>query len=92
VEPHIYSERHPDWLVFSTVDNYFEVIAGADVVVAPPGETPFWAAVHGKSIVVARYPEWSRVGTRKDAGLFVRKLSASFLSQISTVNLLEAIQ
>ena len=68
------------------------MIAGADVVVAPPGETPFWAAAYGKSIVVVRYPEWSRAGTIKDAGLFARKSSASFLSQISTVNLLEAIQ
>ena len=92
VEPHSYSERHPEWRVFSTIDNFFEVIAGADVVVAPPGATPLEAAAYGKSIVVVRYPEWSRAGTLKDAGLFARKLNASFLSHISSVNLLEAIQ
>lgn len=92
VEPHIYSERHPDWRVFSTVDNFFEVIAGADVVVAPPGATPLEAAAYGKPVVIVRYPEWSRAGTLLDAELFASKLNAPFLSKISTVNLLMAIQ
>jgi len=92
VEPHIYSERHPEWRVFSTIDNYFEVIAGADIVVAPPGATPLEAAAYGKSIVIVRFPEWSRAGTLLDAELFANKLNAPFLSQISTVNLLTAIQ
>jgi UDP-N-acetylglucosamine:LPS N-acetylglucosamine transferase len=92
VEPHIYSERHPEWRVFSTIDNFFEVIAGAEFVVAPPGATPLEAAAYGKSIVIVRYPEWSRAGTLLDAELFANKLNAPFLSQISTVNLLTAIQ
>jgi len=68
------------------------VIAGADIVGAPPGATPLEAAAYGKSLVIVKYPEWSRAGTLLDAELFANKLNAPFLSQISTTNLLIAIQ
>lgn len=92
VEPHSYQERHPNWRVFSTTDNFYEVIAGANVVVAPPGATPLEAAAYGKSVVIVMYPEWSRAGTLKDAELFANKLNAPLLTEISSKNLLTTIQ
>ena len=92
VVPHDYIERHPNWRVFSTIDSFFEVIAGADVVVAPPGATPLEAAAYGKSVVIVKYPEWSRAGTLLDAKLFAKKLNAPLLSEISSKNLQASIQ
>lgn len=92
LEPKIYRERHPGWRVFSTIDSFHEVIAGADVVVAPPGATPLEAIAYGKSVVIVRYPDWSRAGTLLDAELFANKLNAPFLSEISPRSFVESIQ
>jgi UDP-N-acetylglucosamine--N-acetylmuramyl-(pentapeptide) pyrophosphoryl-undecaprenol N-acetylglucosamine transferase len=92
LEPHIYIEKHPEWRVFSTIDNFYEVIAGAEVAVAPPGATPLEAIAYGKSVVIVRYPVWSRAGTLLDAELFANKLNAPFLSEISPRSLVESIQ
>ena len=92
VEPSTYTEKHSDWRVFSTIDNFYEVIAGAEIVIAPPGATPLEAVAYGKPVVIVKYPDWSRAGTRKDAELFAGKLNAPFLSNISATNLQTAIK
>ncbi|MFB0543485.1 MAG: polysaccharide biosynthesis protein, partial [Candidatus Bathyarchaeia archaeon] len=49
--PYRYRKRHPSWRVFATTDRFYELIAGAEVVVAPPGATPLEAVTYGKPVV-----------------------------------------
>jgi len=92
VDPERYRRRHPDWRVFTTTEKFYEVIAGAEVVVTPPGATPLEAVTYGKPVVIVKYPEWSRAGTLEDARLFAEKLNAPFLSELSPRILVEAIE
>ncbi len=92
VDPERYRRRHPDWRVFATTEKFYEVIAGAEVVVAPPGATPLEAATYGKPVVIVRYPHWSRAGTLEDAKLFAKKLNAPLLSEISPMAIISAIE
>ena len=92
VAPEEYRRKHPEWHVFSTADNFDELIAGAKAVVAPPGVTPLEAIAYEKPVVVVRYPVWSRAGTLKDAELFAEKINASFLSDITPGRLMERLQ
>ena len=89
--PNIYSERHPNWRVFSTIDNFYEVIAGAEIVIAPPGSTPLEAVAYGKPVVIVRYPEWSRAGTLEDARLFSEKLNAPVLTSLTSEAIMKSI-
>lgn len=91
-DPDIYREKRPEWRVFSTVPDFFKVIAGAEVVVAPPGATPLEAVAYGKPVVIVKYPEWSKAGTLLDAELFAEKLNAPFISKISKTSLLNALK
>ena len=92
VSPENYIERHSSWRVFSTIDNFDEIIAGASVVVAPPGATPLEAVAYCKKIVIVKYPEWSKAGTLVDAKLFSEKINAAFLSNLSPEELVKAIE
>ena len=91
VLPEDYARSHPSWRVFSTIEDFHETIAGAKVVVAPPGATPLEAVAYGKRVVVVKYPDWSRAGTLRDAELFAEKLNAPLLSELTPSALVEAI-
>ena len=92
IDPDRYRKRHPNWKVITTTERFYELIAGADVVVTPPGATPLEAVTYGKPVVVVRYPEWSRAGTLKDVQLFAEKLNAPYLSELSPEVLIVAIE
>lgn len=86
-----YKRRNPNWRVISTSERFYELIAGAEVVVAPPGLTPLEAVAYGKPVVIVKYPSWSRAGTIEDARLFAKKLNAPFLSILTPEALEESI-
>jgi len=92
IDPERYEKRHPEWRVITTTDRFYELIAGAEVVVAPPGATPLEALSYGKPVVIVKYPEWSRAGTLKDARLFAEKLNAPLLSELSPRALVNALE
>ncbi len=92
VDPGRYKRRHPDWKVITTTERFYELIAGAEIVVSPPGATPLEAVTYGKPIVIVKYPEWSRAGVLEEARLLAEKLNAAFLSELSPETLIEAIE
>lgn len=92
VDPGRYIRRHPDWRVITTTERFYELIAGAGVVVAPPGATPLEAVTYGKPVVIVKYPEWSRAGILEEATLFAEKLNAPLLSELSPEALVKAIE
>lgn len=87
-----YAERHPEWKVIGFTDRFEELLAGADVVVSPPGGTPIEAVVHGKPVVVVRYPEWTRAASLEDTRIFADKLNASLLLTLTPSALEAAVE
>lgn len=87
-----YSEKHPEWRVISFTDRFDELLAGADVVVSPPGGTPIEAVVYGKHIVVVRYPEWARAASLEETRIFAEKLNAPLLLTLTPSALEAAVE
>ncbi|MCW3991705.1 MAG: hypothetical protein NWE79_03280 [Candidatus Bathyarchaeota archaeon] len=78
-----YSERHPEWGVISFTERFHELLAGADVVVSPPGGTPIEALVYGKHVVIVSYPEWARAANPEETRIFAEKLNAPILMTLT---------
>ncbi|KON29270.1 hypothetical protein AC482_06975 [miscellaneous Crenarchaeota group-15 archaeon DG-45] len=87
-----YSERHPEWKVISFTERFNELLAGADVVVSPPGGTPVEALVYGKHVVVVSYPEWARAADREETRMFAGKLNAPILTAMTPSALEAAVE
>lgn len=87
-----YIERHPEWRVISFTERFEELLAGADVVISPPGGTPIEALVYGKPVVIVCYPEWTRAASLKDARVFADKLNAPFLQSLTPLALEAAVE
>jgi len=87
-----YAERHQEWRVFSFTDRFDEVLAGAEVVVSPPGGTPIEAVVYEKPLVIVRYPEWTRAASAEDTRVFAEKLNAPLLLRLTPSALEAAVE
>jgi len=92
IDPKPYRERHPNWRVIDYTSHFEELIAGARVVVSPPGATPMEAAAYQKPLVIVGYPKWARAANPEDVRLFAEKLSAPLLKEPTPRGLLEAIE
>ena len=86
-----YSHRNPGWRVFDFTDDMEELIAGADVVVCPPGGTPLEAAAYGKPVVIVGYPRWTRAADLEDTEIFADKIGAPLVLEITAENIEAAI-
>jgi UDP-N-acetylglucosamine--N-acetylmuramyl-(pentapeptide) pyrophosphoryl-undecaprenol N-acetylglucosamine transferase len=91
IDPDRYIQLHPEWRVITFTDKFYELIAGAQVVVTPPGGTPIEAIAYGKNIVIASYPEWTKAADRDETIVFAKKLNAILLENIGPKTLKEAI-
>ncbi len=87
-----YAERHPDWRVISFTERFDELLAGAEVVVSPPGGTPIEAVVYGKPVVIVRYPKWTKAAGLEDTRIFAEKLNAPLLLDLMPSALEAAIE
>ena len=87
-----YKERHPGWRVISFTERFEELIAGAEVVVSPPGGTPVEAVVYGKPVVIVRYPEWTKAASLEDTRIFAEKLDAPLLLTLTPMALEDALE
>jgi len=92
LEKEVYERKHPDWRVISFTEKFDELIAGAEVVVCPPGGTPVEAVVYGKPIVIVRYPDWTKAASLNDTQAFANKLNATLLLEISPDVILNSIE
>lgn len=88
----MYERKHPKWKVISTTDRFYELVAGAEVVITPPGVTALEAVSYGKPLIIVKYPKWSRAGTLEDARLFAEKINAPFVSDLSRDVLLSSLK
>jgi UDP-N-acetylglucosamine--N-acetylmuramyl-(pentapeptide) pyrophosphoryl-undecaprenol N-acetylglucosamine transferase len=92
LEKRRYEEEHPEWRVISFTDRFDEFIAGADVVVSPPGGTPIEAVAYGKPIVIVRYPEWTKAANIEDTRIFSEKLNAPLLLDLKPLAIEAAVE
>ncbi len=92
IDPAKYSERRPEWRVISYTEKFNELLAGAQVVVTPPGGTPIEAAAYGKPVVITPYPGWTRAADKEETVLFASKIDAVLMGEITPDGLEGAIE
>jgi UDP-N-acetylglucosamine--N-acetylmuramyl-(pentapeptide) pyrophosphoryl-undecaprenol N-acetylglucosamine transferase len=92
VNPEPYRRRHPEWKILEYSARFYELVAGAEVVVTHFGATILEALVYGKPTVVVPNPEWTRTAGVKDAKNYVKKVNAVLVLEINLKNLLTGIE
>jgi UDP-N-acetylglucosamine:LPS N-acetylglucosamine transferase len=92
VDPEPYRKRHPEWKILEHSAKFYELIAGAEVVVTHFGATILEAIVYKKPTVVVPNPEWTRTAGFEDAKHYARKVNAVLVSEITLQNILKAIE
>ncbi|MBX5321188.1 MAG: glycosyltransferase [Candidatus Bathyarchaeota archaeon] len=92
VNPEPYRRQHPEWKILEHSARFYELIAGADVVVTHFGATILEALVYRKPTVVVPNPEWTRTAGVEDAEHYARKINAVMVSEITLENILNAIE
>jgi len=92
VNPEPYRRRHPEWKILKQTARFYELVAGADVVITHFGATILEALVYRKPTVVVPNPEWTRTAGVEDAKHYVRKINAVMVSEITLKNILNAIE
>lgn len=91
VNPEPYRKRHPEWKILEHSAKFYELVAGAEVVVTHFGYTALEALVYRKPIVMVLNPEWKRTAGKSDAEIFAEKVGAVFVWDVRLQNLLAAI-
>ncbi|MEM1540590.1 MAG: glycosyltransferase, partial [Candidatus Bathyarchaeia archaeon] len=92
VDPEPYRRRHPEWKILKHSAKFYELVAGADVVITHFGATILEAVVYQKPTVVVPNPEWTRAAGVEDAKQYARKVNAMLVSEITLENILSAIE
>ncbi len=92
VNPEPYRKKHPEWRIVQHSTRFYELVAGADVVVTHFGSTVLEALVYRKPTVIVLNPEWTRTVGVEDAKYLAKKVNALLVSEISLNNLLIAIE
>lgn len=92
VDPEQYRQKHPRWKVIDFSTTFYELVAGADIVITHFGSTALEALIYGKPMVIVLNPEWKRTVGRSDAEIFAEKVNASFIWDVTVENLLRAVE
>jgi UDP-N-acetylglucosamine--N-acetylmuramyl-(pentapeptide) pyrophosphoryl-undecaprenol N-acetylglucosamine transferase len=92
IDPEQYRQRHPKWKVIDFSTRFYELVAGADIVVTHFGSTALEALVYRKPMVIVLNPEWKRTVGRSDAEIFAEKVNASFIWDVTVDNLLKSME
>ena len=87
-----YIRRHPTWKVIDYSSKFYELIAGAQVVVTHFGETIIDAAlVYHKPTIISTNPDWTRTAGINDAVVLAEKVNGVLLDEITPEALVKAI-
>lgn len=92
VDPEPYRKRHPEWKIIRFSTKFYELVAGAEVVVTHFGSTVLEAVVYRKPMVMVLNPEWKRTVGKSDAQIFAEKVNAVFVWDVKLEHLLRAIE
>lgn len=92
VNPEPYKRKHPEWKVIQYSTRFYELVAGAEIVVTHFGSTILEALVYRKPIVIVPNPEWTRTAGVEDAKYLAKKVNAVLISKITVNNLFNGIE
>jgi UDP-N-acetylglucosamine:LPS N-acetylglucosamine transferase len=93
VNPEPYRRRHPEWKIIPFSTRFYELVAGAELVITHFGSTVLEAAAYRKPMVMVLNPEWvKRTVGKSDAESFAKKVNAVFVWDVKLENLLSAIE
>jgi UDP-N-acetylglucosamine:LPS N-acetylglucosamine transferase len=92
VDPKQYRQKHPEWKVIDFSTTFYELVAGADIVITHFGSTALEALIYRKPMVIVLNPEWKRTVGRSDAEIFAGKINADFIWDVTVENLLRAVE
>lgn len=92
VNPEPYKKRHPEWKIIRFSNRFYELVAGAELVITHFGSTALEAVVYKKPMVMVLNPEWKRTVGKSDAEIFAEKVNAIFVWDVKLDNLLRAIE
>jgi len=92
VNPEPYKKKHPEWKVIRFSTKFYELVAGADIVITHFGSTALEAVVYRKSMVMVLNPEWKRTVGKSDAEIFAGKVNAAFIWDVNLESLLRAME
>jgi UDP-N-acetylglucosamine:LPS N-acetylglucosamine transferase len=70
-----YRQKHPKWKIIDFSTKFYELVAGADVVVTHFGSTALEALIYRKPMVIVLNPEWKRTVGRSDAEIYLGRNS-----------------
>lgn len=92
IDPGIYSNKHPEWKVFSISEKFQETLAGADIVITHQGGgTIFESILYEKPLIIVHNPDLIRTAGVEDIRILALKVNAMFLIKITTNHILHAI-
>ena len=92
VNPEPYRRMHPEWEIIEYSTRFYELVAGAEIVVTHFGSTVLEALVYKKPTVIVPNPEWTRTAGIEDAKCLAEKVGADLVSEINVDSLLAAIE
>jgi len=92
VDPEPYKRKHPEWTIIPFTTRFYELVAGADLVVTHFGSTTLEAVIYRKPMVVVLNPEWRRTVGKTDAETLAEKLNAAFVWDVNFENLCRAME
>jgi len=92
VDPEPYRKKHPEWTILPFSIRFYELVAGAHLVITHFGYTALEAVVYGKPMVLVLNPEWKRTVGQIDAEIFAEKVNAVFVWDVNLENLSRATE
>ena len=91
INPEKYREIKPDWKIFDFSVYFLELIAGASIVISPPGTTPVESVTYGKYTIIVRYPDWTKAADIEETRMFAQKINAFLLEDVSKEGIQNAL-
>jgi len=83
VDPSLYRERRPQWVVFDYDPNFSKWIAGASLVITHLGKTVIDSALtYRKPTIVVPNPEWRLTAGAEDAKILAEKLGICYREEL----------
>lgn len=92
IDPGIYSDKHPEWKVFSISEKFQEILAGADIVVTHQGGgTIFESLLYEKPLIIVHNPDLRRTANEEDMRILAKKVNATYITDIDAKKIVEAV-
>ncbi|MEM3641867.1 MAG: glycosyltransferase [Candidatus Bathyarchaeia archaeon] len=91
IDPKPYKKKHPEWKIIRFSTRFYELVAGAELVITHFGSSALEALVYKKPMVMVLNPEWKRTVGKSDAEIFAEKVNAAFVWDVTLKSLQMAI-